>query len=1116
MEDIKIAYDGTVRNEINTIIQFVYGTDGFDAKTVERQYISLIMGSNNEFMHRFKWKRNELKVFKKMKKYQKILDLEYKKICKAKDFFMSMVEEDFIYAPININRIIQQSRKKYNITKNNYDITPLEMIQDTQILFNKMKIVYDDHPLANTMNEESLKVIKCNLQCHLSSKKLILQNQINRQAFKWIIRKIEEKFLKAIIHPGEMCGPISAQSLGERCTQLTLNSVDYNQKILIRKNKSKILITKIGEFIDNIQKNYDNKYQEYFEKGDQTLIRVNEQKENYDIWAVDWDGKYKWKELQAVTKHLPLVNGKRDNLVKITLESKRTAIGTKAKSFLRYNPIKNKLEPVGGEKIQIGDYVPITKHIEIKEQLKYLELEEYFPKTEYYYTCEIIKGLMHKKNLGKRNWFKGYNGKEFTVPYSRSDIMIDGIKGRMKKGNIFEKEYFYDKNNGPKGLKLPERFELDELFGFFIGAYLAEGLANKNQVKISNNDKDFRNKIYDFCDKYEIPYYTTKREFGINISTKIKSYTFRNRNENIKDKTTSYTEYNKTKNYRNGTSTDITIYHTLLSKLLKQLCNTGSKNKKVPEFCYTANNEFIRGLLDGYISGDGSINKTTFSYTTISEDLGYGIALLLKRFGIHTKLWIKKDHREQHFNDCYYFILKNYSRFRYLKLTHKEKMWKLFKHQDRKEKPLTYFGDNVLEKVIKKEEVESSHKYVYDLTIKDNPNFIGFNGIPFKNTFHSSGVSSKTKVNQGVPRLREIISATKKPKTPSMTIFLGDEKHKKDKTKEILNQIQYVPLKKFVKNVQLWYDKDPMNSVIESDRNFLTNYYDFFDDFDRTLLSPWVLRIEIDHQILFDKQIDMFFLYKKIWNFLSRDYHIIYSNDNSDIGKLVFHIRLMHSSVKDKNGNITLGRDTKDPEGIYNTLHDYKKLITLENNLVNNLVIMGIKGINKVYMREFKKAHYKRDGTKEYKAEYVLDTVGSNLRDILNLVNIDSIRTISNQIHEVYDILGIEAARNLILREINGVLKASGIYLNQKHLYLLCDVMTNKGYINTIDRHGMNKSDTGPLAKCSFEETDDQLTKAAVFSHIDGMKSIASSLIMGQIGNFGCGMVELDMELDIK
>ena len=351
MEDIKIAYDGTVRNEINTIIQFVYGTDGFDAKTVERQYISLIMGSNNEFMHRFKWKRNELKVFKKMKKYQKILDLEYKKICKAKDFFMSMVEEDFIYAPININRIIQQSRKKYNITKNNYDITPLEMIQDTQILFNKMKIVYDDHPLANTMNEESLKVIKCNLQCHLSSKKLILQNQINRQAFKWIIRKIEEKFLKAIIHPGEMCGPISAQSLGERCTQLSIRG-DSEVKIMVNGIKTSAPIEKVINGYMNI---YGSVKTHITEDGKASYILPTPEELDIKVPGLNYRTKQvEWKRVTEFSKHPP--NGR---LVRIKTKSGKSIVATLAHSFVSRNKEGNPYT-IRGDALKIGMMVPIN------------------------------------------------------------------------------------------------------------------------------------------------------------------------------------------------------------------------------------------------------------------------------------------------------------------------------------------------------------------------------------------------------------------------------------------------------------------------------------------------------------------------------------------------------------------------------------------------------------------------------------------------------------------------------------------------------------------------------------------------------------------------------------
>ena len=597
MEDVKVHYDGTVRNEVGTIIQFVYGSDGFDGKSIERQYISHILMTSTAFQNKYKWKRTELKNMSaevKSRESQKVLDQEYKQMVKIQKHFMKTVDEDFVYLPININRIIQQSKKKYSIPKDNVsDLNPIMIIKSIETLISNLKILYDDDEVVKHVNKESLKMNRYNLKSNLASKKIILDDKLSEEAFKWVLRKVEEKFYKAVIHPGEMCGPIAAQSIGERTTQLTLN------------------------------------------------------------------------------------------------------------------------------------------------------------------------------------------------------------------------------------------------------------------------------------------------------------------------------------------------------------------------------------------------------------------------------------------------------------------------------------------------------------------------------TFHSSGVSSKTKVNQGVPRLREIISATKNPKTPSMTIFLEKEfKNKKDTAKEILNKIQYVNLMNFVTSVEIWYDPNPRESVIEKDSRFLKFYYTF-DNIDMSTLSPWTLRIEVDHQKLYDKQVDMYFLYQKISKYFGEGYHVIYSDDNADT--LVFYLRKIHTNMDLKNG--------KDDNEVYFTMGEFDVLKRMSGTL-ENIIVMGVKDVDKVFMREHKTMRYKKDGTKDYRAEYVLDTVGSNLRSVLNLPNINPKKTVSNQIHEVYQYLGIEAARNLILREINGVLKSSGIYLNQKHLYLLCDIMTNKGHINTIDRHGMNKSDTGPLARCSFEETDDQLTKAAIFNQKDTMSSIASSLIMGQIGNFGTGMVELDMELE--
>ena len=94
---------------------------------------------------------------------------------------------------------------------------------------------------------------------------------------------------------------------------------------------------------------------------------------------------------------------------------------------------------------------------------------------------------------------------------------------------------------------------------------------------------------------------------------------------------------------------------------------------------------------------------------------------------------------------------------------------------------------------------------------------------------------------------------------------------------------------------------------------------------------------------------------------------------------------------------------------------------------------------------------------------------GTNLIDILSNPNVDSYRTYSNDVIKVYNILGIDAARQLLIKEINDVIHFSGNYVNYRHISLLCDFMTNKGILMSIDRFGINRdNDIGPLAKYFF------------------------------------------------
>ena len=129
--------------------------------------------------------------------------------------------------------------------------------------------------------------------------------------------------------------------------------------------------------------------------------------------------------------------------------------------------------------------------------------------------------------------------------------------------------------------------------------------------------------------------------------------------------------------------------------------------------------------------------------------------------------------------------------------------------------------------------------------------------------------------------------------------------------------------------------------------------------------------------------------------------------------------------------------------------------------------------------------------------------------DIFSHPKVDYTRTVTNNIYEIYETLGIEAAREVILNEIIELISGDGTYVNYRHIALLADTMTNKGTIMSIDRHGINKSDRGPLPKCSFEETVDMLAKAAIFGELDKLNGVSSNIMFGQEVPCGTGMIDV-------
>ena len=128
---------------------------------------------------------------------------------------------------------------------------------------------------------------------------------------------------------------------------------------------------------------------------------------------------------------------------------------------------------------------------------------------------------------------------------------------------------------------------------------------------------------------------------------------------------------------------------------------------------------------------------------------------------------------------------------------------------------------------------------------------------------------------------------------------------------------------------------------------------------------------------------------------------------------------------------------------------------------------------------------------------------------------VDNTRTISNDLLEIKDILGAEAARQSLCNELRQVLSFYGIYVNYRHISVLCDMMAQKGKLTSITRHGINRLDSGPLKKCSFEETCEILVEAAVHNEKDRLLGVTENIIMGQLAPIGTGCFDVILDTQL-
>jgi len=376
------------------------------------------------------------------------------------------------------------------------------------------------------------------------------------------------------------------------------------------------------------------------------------------------------------------------------------------------------------------------------------------------------------------------------------------------------------------------------------------------------------------------------------------------------------------------------------------------------------------------------------------------------------------------------------------------------------------------------------------------------------NTFHFAGVASKSNVTRGVPRIEEILSLSENPKQPSTTVYLKQEEETdRVRAQELKYTLEFTSLKDITSSVSICFDPDDLQTLVEEDKPLMDEYVEFSkiiqecsgsDDVEENSdKSKWILRFILDKESMLDKNINMDDVHFAIEHSYKGEISCIYSDFNAD--KLVLRARLDKSLTNSKKKSL----DQSDE--IY-------KLKNLQHNLMNNVILRGIKKIPKVLLRKsvnqlkFSEGNYKKEDT------WVLDTVGSNLPDILTLQDIDTTRAYSNNIQEVYRTLGIEAARACILKEVQEAFDES--YINYHHLSLLCDRICATKKMVSVFRHGINNDDIGPIAKASFEETPEMFLRAARHGELDLMTGISANVMCGQEGYFGTGFFQVMLDIN--
>ena len=361
------------------------------------------------------------------------------------------------------------------------------------------------------------------------------------------------------------------------------------------------------------------------------------------------------------------------------------------------------------------------------------------------------------------------------------------------------------------------------------------------------------------------------------------------------------------------------------------------------------------------------------------------------------------------------------------------------------------------------------------------------------NTFHAAGISNKT-MTTGVPRFQELINATKNPKMVNHKIYFNEDRDSIENLRNIVGDtITGLTLKDISSSIRVEYNKQ------KEDWYELYNlfYNDRFPQLNDKLNNEnyneyhHCIVVTLNMNKLFENKLTIDKIVKVIENEFA-DLHCVFSP--CQIGEIHIYV---------DTTDITLPEDRVMFINKSNAIEIYLEECVIIT--ISEIHICGIYGIEEIFYSQ-------DDKTKEWLIE--TNAKNSNklnaYKKLLSLNNIDMTRTISNNIWDIYEVLGIEAVKVFLIEEFTNIMEG----INSCHTKLLVDRMLHGGSIASITRYTLKKDECGPMGKASFEESLDNFLNAGASGIIEPTEGVSSAIICGKRANIGTGLVELKADFN--